>query len=290
MNKIPGIILVSMLFLIIPILGVEGAQHCEPDPNNPSTEYCLLAPLPLTNPGGPVDAKTSTSTYLPGLFKLMIALATALAVVRLIYAGIKYMSTDAFGGKEDAKGIIEETLWGLLLVMSSWLIINTINPKLLDFDLKIEKIDIQPAQIQTTQGSLGQPSNLTSGAIQAQLTQGGVRYVGTIILDGLQQSVIDEVIRLKRQCGCTVVVTSATGGRHEDGQFDHGSGHKVDLRSQREGETLTNFILNSYEKSSPRSNGDLVFRGPTGAIYVYETHRPPNAGPDWAPHWDITVR
>jgi hypothetical protein len=282
--------------LIIGLLGIWLSPTLQPvvqAQTNSGTSYELLAPIPLTNPGGAADTKATTSTYLPGLFRLIIALATAVAVVRLIYGGIKYLSTDSFNETNQAKEIIEETLWGLLLVMSSWLIINTINPDLLNFDLKIGGIksstqfNSPPSTSSTVQ--TGQ-SNLTQEEVKKQFDDAKVVVNGPVNLKGLQQATIDEVVRLKQQCNCAVVVTSATGGKHADGEFDHGSGHKIDLRSQREGVDLTNFITNNYEALPPKKNGDKVYKGPTGAIYVWETNKPSNASPDWAPHWDISVK
>jgi hypothetical protein len=175
-----------------------------------ATEYQLLAPIPLTGSGA-VDTKASTATYIPGLFRLMIALATGLAVIRLIYAGIIYMSTDAINGKEDAKGIIETTLWGLLLAIGAWVIINTINPKLLDFNL-----NITPQPIDTsTQNILG------TGA------------------GGLQQSTTNAVAGLRTMCSnCTIQITSTTGDSHDPKSL-HYQGLAVDIGADA---NLTKFL------------------------------------------------
>lgn len=110
-------------------------------PYQTPTPYRLLAPIPL---GGTTQAEeTTTEKYLPGLIKMVIGLAGVLAVLRLMYAGIKYMSTDAFSEKTEAKGIIEDALWGLALAMSAWLILNTLNPKLVNLDLSIKPQEIK---------------------------------------------------------------------------------------------------------------------------------------------------
>lgn len=110
-----------------------------------ATEYELLAPIPqlTTEPNKP-DAKTSTAkTYIEGLFTLIIGIAGVLAVVKIIFGGIQYMSTDAFTGKEEAKTTIQNAIWGLLLAISAWLILFTINPNLVNLDLKIPVQDIR---------------------------------------------------------------------------------------------------------------------------------------------------
>lgn len=174
------------------------------------TEYNLLAPIPLSG-GSAVDTKASTATYIPGLFRLMIALATGLAVLMLIFAGIKYISTDAFSGKESAKENIENALWGLLLAMSAWLIVYTINPNLVKFDLTI------PVQeIKTTSTPAGTPS-----------------------ADGLQQSTTNAIAGLQAACSnCTVRITSTTGDEHDPKSL-HYQGLAVDIGAD---ENLTKFL------------------------------------------------
>src|SRR3989344_3219148 len=101
------------------------------------TPYTLLAPIPLEGAGAGDTQTTVASQYIRGIFMLTIGLATGLAVIMIIFGGIKYMSTDAFTGKSEAREIIQNAIWGLLLVISAWLILSTINPKLVNFNLNI---------------------------------------------------------------------------------------------------------------------------------------------------------
>ena len=106
-----------------------------------ATEYLLLEPLPgITKP----DGVTATfATYIPGIFSLMIGIAGLLAVIMIVYGGLQYLTTEAFQGKGDAKETIKNALWGLLLTIASWLILNTVSPNLVKFDLNIDPQDIQ---------------------------------------------------------------------------------------------------------------------------------------------------
>jgi hypothetical protein len=70
-----------------------------------------------------------------GAFRFAIAIGAILAVVRLVYAGFKYMTTDLFGAKNDAKEIIWNALIGLFLLLSIWIILNQINPRILDLNI-----------------------------------------------------------------------------------------------------------------------------------------------------------
>ncbi|OHB09854.1 MAG: hypothetical protein A3G05_00870 [Candidatus Zambryskibacteria bacterium RIFCSPLOWO2_12_FULL_45_14] len=112
-----------------------------PTPMLAQTEYTLLAPLPLDKSGCTGSAnevcKVDAKKYIEGFFTLMIAIAGGLAVLVIIFGGIKYMSTDAFSGKSEAKQTIEHAIWGLLLAISAWLILNTINPNLVKFNFNV---------------------------------------------------------------------------------------------------------------------------------------------------------
>lgn len=243
------------------------------------TEYELLVPLPgiETTEG---SGKTTAAAYIPGLFALIIGIAGVLAVIKIIFGGIQYMSTDAFTGKSEAKATIQNALWGLLLAVSAWLILNTINPDLVNFDLNITPQKIQtPTTPPGGGGAAGSgPGHLTLTQQQAmnQLTGAGISIAGPIQLAGIRQIIVDEITNLKNICNCNVTVTSATGGEHASGICSHANGYKVDLRSTGSGTALTNYITQNYEEVFVRSDGTRVFKAPSGALYALESS-----------HWDV---
>ena len=123
----------------IPGLGTE-----EPQPDGTKANVVTISP-------------NSLGLYLQTIFNYIIGLAIALATVMIIYGGVRYSTTDALGGKKEGKAIVQDALWGLALALGSYLILNTINPDLLKFDLdlpKVEKIDssvggaVDPARLQ----------------------------------------------------------------------------------------------------------------------------------------------
>lgn len=240
------------------------------------TEYQLLAPIPgyieTTKEG-----KTTAGPYIEGIFILVIALAGGLAVLKIIFGGIKYMSTDAFSGKSEARGTIENAIWGLLLAISAWLILYTVNPNLVKFDLKIPVQSIPTATIPSAGGGWGDIT-FTQQEASSAFKLAGVVVAGPINLAGIRQGTVDEVIRLKLTCSnCNVIVTSATGGEHESGACSHANGYKVDLRSQGQGASLTNYIEKNYQQLPNRNDGAKIYRSPTGALYALESN-----------HWDVT--
>ncbi len=74
-------------------------------------------------------------TYISGIVNLLIAIAAILSVIFIAIGGVKYVTTDSISGKESGKETITNALLGLLLALASWLILYTINPQLLEFNL-----------------------------------------------------------------------------------------------------------------------------------------------------------
>ena len=129
------------LFIILTILTIVLGVNLSPYKifAQEQTEYTLLAPLE-----GYVENTTTAGPYIIGIFNLIIALAGGLAVLKIIYGGIQYMSTDAFGAKNEAKDTIKNAIWGLLLAISAWLILYTVNPNLVEINLDIPRQGINP--------------------------------------------------------------------------------------------------------------------------------------------------
>ena len=75
------------------------------------------------------------ASFFNAFFKTAIVGGAMLAVQRLGYAGFMYMTTESFGNKGKAKGIIQEAVIGLMLLLSIWIILFQINPNILNLDI-----------------------------------------------------------------------------------------------------------------------------------------------------------
>ncbi|MBX4210602.1 pilin [Candidatus Parcubacteria bacterium] len=125
--------------------GITGPGSAPAISTPGNLEYTPLAPLPGTT-NGPCsvlnttdpNCKATVESYIPGLYKLLIGIAGVFAIVMITFGGIQYMSSEAIGGKEAAKARINGAIWGLVLVVSSALILLTIDPRLLNLNLNIE--------------------------------------------------------------------------------------------------------------------------------------------------------
>lgn len=109
--------------------------------------YEPLAPLPGTT-GDCADGTGQCidfERYLPTVFTLLIGFAGVIAVVQIVIGGVMYLSTDAIQGKSAGRAKIFNALTGLILIIASYIILNTINPRALNLNLTIQSYN--PPQV-----------------------------------------------------------------------------------------------------------------------------------------------
>jgi len=95
--------------------------------------------------GKPESTATPIVLYLKYIYNLAIALAGIILFVSLIRGGLLYFSSGGNPAKmKQAKERIQNSLLGILLIFSSYLILNTINPELVIFPT----FNIQPSNPQ----------------------------------------------------------------------------------------------------------------------------------------------
>ena len=107
-------------------------------------QYTALSPIPMNpNPDLVGPPNSDISSYLKSLYNFGIGLAAGLAVLMVIWGGVEYMTTDAIGHQEEGKNKIQNAIMGLLLALSSYIILQTINKDLLklDFDPRLDPVD-----------------------------------------------------------------------------------------------------------------------------------------------------
>jgi len=161
------------------IVSVNTLSAQEPPVTGNLIQYQPLEPLP-----GAEDSETVSDlpTYLANMFKLAIGLAALFAVVMITIGGIEYMMSESLGGKADGKERITNAIIGLLLAVSAWLILYTVNPKTIEFNFNPDPIEtiIPPTTnipgYSTTPTST--PTNQTpaQGNTSSTPAQGGLRY------------------------------------------------------------------------------------------------------------------
>ncbi len=97
-------------------------------------QYTTLAPLPGISASETID-EGFLSKYLNIIYILGISLCTALAVLMIVVGGVQWASSDAWSGKQEGKERIWAAVLGLFIALGSYVILNTINPALLNTEL-----------------------------------------------------------------------------------------------------------------------------------------------------------
>lgn len=139
--------------------------------------YVPLEPLP-TLPGcyGPnppancVNPSTqSFASAMPSIFKLLIGAGALVAIIILVLGALTYMFSDIAGNKKRAIDRIRNAMWAIVLLLSSYLILYTVNPDLVMFKLDLggtSNFDASPAAPGTAL-----PQQMTQAQLQAQQNQ-----------------------------------------------------------------------------------------------------------------------
>jgi len=133
---------------IIPETGKEAEDFLN------KNSYRLLAPIPgmtmlldpelckleqAKNPGEICDI----NAFLNFILQLAIGAAAVVLVVRIIISGYGYMLTDVPYIKVKLKGQFIEAMIGLVVALSSYLILNTVNPKLVSNNINIKAVNFE---------------------------------------------------------------------------------------------------------------------------------------------------
>jgi hypothetical protein len=119
MSIIPVLLFVSLL--TTPEITLAQTQH--------PTSYTTIVGLPGVEENAGFDA------LINGLYALSISIAALLAVIKIIVAGVKWMTSDIVTSKESAKKDISGALFGLVVVLASVLILTVINKDIIEVDL-----------------------------------------------------------------------------------------------------------------------------------------------------------
>lgn len=159
-----------------------GDPDADPDLRSQTTVSKFV---PLVAIPGFTDTteQRSLADYLNIIFRVAIGLGALAAVIRITFAGIKYMSTDRFYSKEEAKKDITSSLFGLLIILSTVLVLAVIYPGILNLNIlqKLTPLKTMPYQ----------PSGVIVDIDQSVLDQG--RQIADVRNDCSDGSVVKKI-------------------------------------------------------------------------------------------------
>lgn len=102
--------------------------------------YSLLQPIPG------IQKTSSITDYINRLVPFVIMLAAVLALVQIVVGGMEWALSEAISSKQEGKERITMALLGLLIALLSYLILNVINPDL---------VNLKDPSIPTVKGTSG---------------------------------------------------------------------------------------------------------------------------------------
>ncbi|MFO0704894.1 MAG: pilin [Candidatus Andersenbacteria bacterium] len=224
----------------------------------------------------------------------LLAIATVIALV----SGFLYVT--AAGDEHritQAKTSLKFAIVGFIFAMLAGIIVKTVvvnvfpgeSPGLGTFTCQITEASDAPGSGGNTGGGGGSPGTgnnppppgggfsgtLTDAEARKQLAGSGIDIKSGASLEGIRQSTIDGIKRLKAECPtCKITITSGTDGTHDTGTYSHGNGYKLDLRLDQ---SLTSYIRTNYTGIGVRKGDNApLYRDSLGNVYAYE-----------GDHWDV---
>lgn len=176
MKKTPLYLLISIVLIGLFCMTTPVSADTTTD----GGQYTVLVQLPGV--GDTTGGTTKLSDYLPAVFNLAIGIAAALAFVMIVLGGITYATTDALSGKADGRERITNAIWGLLLVIGAWVILNTINPQILKFNLTLPRPNVSTSTSTALTTALpGTPPGYTGSGYTSSTVYSGQAANGGIL-------------------------------------------------------------------------------------------------------------
>ena len=111
-----------------------GSPNTNPSTGNPAGGYTMLEPLPF------LTGEVKFANYLNAVFQILMIGGSILAVVMIVVGGVQYMTSDVLGTKEAGRERIKNAVFGLILLLCTYIILRTINPDLLTFKILTDAV------------------------------------------------------------------------------------------------------------------------------------------------------
>ncbi len=80
--------------------------------------------------GGCVESRTSIPNYILRFYQFGVGIAGILAVGMIVVGAITISLSGAIDKQKEGKDMIKNAIWGVVLLLGSYLILNTVNPEL----------------------------------------------------------------------------------------------------------------------------------------------------------------
>ncbi len=165
----------NMKFLRASLIVVAAALPLLAFAQDTTTQF-----VPLTSLPGLSDFTSSSDlpAFLNNLYKICIGAAAALAVFQIMRAGFYFMTNKgSVSENEQAKHLLQMSIFGLLLVLSPVIVFGIINPQILSLNFNVDKLKVQEVTVspENAATTLWENTALPRNEAQAKCeAQGGV--------------------------------------------------------------------------------------------------------------------
>jgi flagellar biosynthesis chaperone FliJ len=165
----------KLFYTLLVILSVNPLAVSAANPD----QYTLLEPLPCIEgvdtgcKAGELQSSIDINSYILYVYNLALAAAVFLAIVMIIWGGFEYITSEVPFIKSDGKSKIENAIFGLIMVLVSYLILQTIDPRLVNVDSQLPAIKPNVGNIQSylnAQADLAKKIQLTSAEDQLKIS------------------------------------------------------------------------------------------------------------------------
>ena len=265
------------LFLLCGAIAISGVTHAQYDPNfvgpqqsfdsaqdrqtdpfaqNESQQTARCGPqangsyILCEAVGGLLhQTQTDFASFLRELYILAFILAGTVAFARIVYGGILYSWSGVVDRKKEAIHIFWNVAYGMLLLMGSYLILNTINPALTTFNLPSMPniVNTNPTQV----GEIPTPLSALTKA-QDQIQQDNLNIIRNLGMYGSsveKQATIDLVNDQIRQIGTPE--TPEQNKRLSELQDMLIQMEKDEAQTNADANAVTNTPPTRYQRSKP---------------------------------------
>lgn len=251
-NKNLLILLFLLVFAAGAFLFVSGTDAAT------GLQYTLLEKIPGTDNVG-----SDLPGYLKAIYKVALIIIVLSAVLMLSIGGFMYLTsagnTSAMG---TAKGVIFDSIIGLVIALTAYLLLYVINPDLVNVTINgLSPVSVPGAP--PAAPPVPPAGQYSHAEAEKALKAAGIGVTSTgncsdrnnpscTSLEGIPKSTVDDLVKLKNQSGCNFNVTGGT----ETGHSAHGSGRSVVDVS--ESECLRAFLRNSKAQGTLTSASNVT--------------------------------
>lgn len=160
-----------------------------------NSKYTLLEPIPgLENfdPDAKVDGSCALNEYANVIIRLIIGIAAVLAMMMIITGGLQYMGSEVISEKNAGRERVTNAIMGLVLLLASYAILNTINPNLLNLCPSLPSVSLDFEDI-------SDEATTTSGGTSVKYDWQGKTYTANNACPGKTGEQEDTCIKISKQ-------------------------------------------------------------------------------------------